>query len=96
MKINEIKDLDNKYLFQNYGEKLPVCFKYGEGSTAYDYEGKKYIDFLAGIAVNTFGYNDPILSETLKSQVEKIIHSSNHLYNLEQIEAAKTFKRKIF
>ncbi|HOF33100.1 MAG TPA: aspartate aminotransferase family protein [Spirochaetota bacterium] len=96
MKINEIKDLDNKYLFQNYGEKLPVCFKYGEGSTAYDYEGKKYIDFLAGIAVNTFGYNDPILSETLKSQVEKIIHSSNHLYNLEQIEAAKLLNEKSF
>lgn len=96
MKINEIKNLDNKYLFQNYGEKLSVCFKYGEGSTAYDYEGKKYIDFLAGIAVNTFGYNDPILSEALKSQVEKIIHSSNHLYNLEQIEAAKLLNEKSF
>jgi len=96
MKINEIKNLDNKYLFQNYGEKLSVCFKYGEGSTAYDYDGKKYIDFLAGIAVNTFGYNDPILSEALKSQVEKIIHSSNHLYNLEQIEAAKLLNEKSF
>ncbi|MBP7901296.1 MAG: aspartate aminotransferase family protein [Spirochaetes bacterium] len=96
MKINEIKNLDNKYLFQNYGEKLPVCFKYGEGSTAYDHEGRKYIDFLAGVASNTFGHNDPILSEALKSQVEKIIHSSNHLYNLEQIEAAKLLSEKSF
>ena len=96
MKTEEIKKLDNKYLFQNYGEKLPVCFSHGEGSTAYDHSGKKYIDFLAGIAVNTFGYNDPILTEALKSQVEKIIHSSNHIYNLEQIKAAELIGIKSF
>lgn len=87
---------DKQFLFQNYGTRLPVCFTYGTGSELFDQDGKRYIDFFAGIAVNALGYKHPALNKALHSQVNKILHSSNWYFNKEQIEAAKLISKTAF
>lgn len=89
MNYEEIKALDKKYHLNSFGDRLPVIFKEGKGSTLYDLEGKAYTDFLAGIAVNTLGYNHPVLTNTISKQAEKLIHISNHFYNESQALLAK-------
>ena len=63
----------------NFGS-YDVVFEKGQGSTVYDVNGKKYIDFLAGIAVNCLGHNHPALVKAISEQVTKQIHISNY-YN---------------
>ena len=55
----------------------PVAFSHGDGAWLYDFDGRRYLDCLAGIAVNTLGYNHPRLTAALREQVGKIIHTSN-------------------
>jgi len=59
-----------------YG-RLPVAFSHGDGAWLFDTEGKRYLDCLSGIAVNTLGHNHPKLVAALREQVARIIHSSN-------------------
>jgi acetylornithine/N-succinyldiaminopimelate aminotransferase len=80
---------DREYLFQNYGERLPVCFTRGENSHLYDQDNRKYIDFFSGIAVSNLGYSSKQLLKAITSQAGNIIHSSNWYLNREQINAAK-------
>ena len=69
---------------------VPGCpFLSGEGCTLYDSQGKKYTDFVAGIAVNTLGYNHPALVEAITSQSEKLLHCSNLFYIKAQAQLAK-------
>ncbi len=80
---------DRRYLFQNYGDRLPACFTAGEGSLLYDQDGRRYIDFFAGIAVSTLGHAHPGFVKRLQAQLERPIHSSNWFYNREQAAAGK-------
>src|SRR5258706_14569223 len=57
--------------------RQPVAFVRGKGVWLYDESGKKYLDALAGIAVNTLGHNHPRLVRALTEQIGRIIHSSN-------------------
>jgi acetylornithine aminotransferase len=57
--------------------RQPVAFTHGDGPWLYDTEGRRYLDCLAGIAVNTLGHNHPKLVAALREQVARIIHSSN-------------------
>ena len=57
--------------------RLPVAFVRGEGSWMWDVEGRKYLDALSGIAVNTLGHGHPKLVEGLREQVGQLIHTSN-------------------
>ena len=59
----------------------------------YDIEGKKYLDFVAGIGVFAFGYNNKAYNDALKAQIDKVIHTSNYYYNIPAIEAAKKLKK---
>ncbi|NMB64466.1 MAG: aspartate aminotransferase family protein [Spirochaetes bacterium] len=95
-KLQNLIQLDKQYLFQNYGTRLPVCFTHGKGCILFDQDGKRYIDFFAGIAVNSLGYNHPVLNKALHSQVNKILHSSNWYFNKEQIEAAMLLSKTAF
>ncbi len=61
--------------------RFPVMFDRGEGCYLYDTEGKKYLDFAAGIAVNALGYHYPGYDEELKEQIGKLMHISNLYYN---------------
>ncbi len=78
----------NRYLIGNYA-RYPVSFVKGEGVYLYDESGKKYIDMLSGIAVNTLGYNHPELTKTICQQAEKILHVSNLFYIQPQTDVAK-------
>ncbi len=72
--------------------RYPVVLDRGEGVYLYDREGKKYLDFCAGIAVFALGYQNREYNEALKSQIDKVIHTSNYYYNVPAIEAARKLK----
>ena len=61
--------------------RFPVAWERGEGVYLYDTEGKKYLDFAAGIAVTGLGYSNHKLQDALKSQIDKICHISNLYYH---------------
>jgi len=81
--------LDREYLFQNYGNRLPVEFVRGEDSFLFDSTGKKYIDFLSGISVVNLGYSNKHYTDTLHKQIDQIMHTSNWFFNSNQVQAAK-------
>ena len=69
--------------------RFPVVFDHGEGVYLYDLEGKKYLDFGAGIAVFSLGYGNQGYNEALKNQIDKLLHTSNLYYNVPMTEAAE-------
>ena len=73
--------------------RFQVVLDKGEGVYLYDMEGKKYLDFCAGIAVFALGYGNKIYNDALKEQIDKVIHTSNYYYNIPAIEAAKKLKK---
>lgn len=70
----------NDLLVHTYN-RFPVVLDHGEGVYLYDTEGKKYLDFAAGIAVCGLGYGNSELNDALKEQVDKLLHTSNLYYN---------------
>jgi acetylornithine aminotransferase/acetylornithine/N-succinyldiaminopimelate aminotransferase len=88
MDFEEIKEMSQKYLFQNYG-RIEVAFTHGEGPYLYDTEGKKYLDLVAGIAVNALGYAHPEWVAAVQAQVARMTHTSNLYYVKEQAELAQ-------
>ncbi|MCH5270032.1 MAG: aspartate aminotransferase family protein [Lachnospiraceae bacterium] len=73
--------------------RYQVVFDRGEGVWLYDTEGKRYLDFVAGIAVFALGYGNEAYNSALKEQIDKIIHTSNYYYNVPAIEAARKLKK---
>lgn len=73
--------------------RYPIVFDKGEGVYLYDKEGKKYLDFFSGIAVNALGYHYRDFDEALKAQVDKLLHVSNCFYNEPAVEAAGKLKK---
>ncbi len=69
--------------------RYQIVFDKGEGVYLYDLNGKKYLDFCAGIAVFALGYGNQAYNQALKDQIDKVIHTSNYYYNVPAIEAAK-------
>jgi acetylornithine aminotransferase len=65
------------HVMQTYG-RLPIALSHGQGCWVWDTEGKKYLDGLGGIAVNTLGHAHPELVPALQDQIGKLIHSSNY------------------
>jgi acetylornithine aminotransferase len=65
------------HVMRTYG-RLPVALSHGKGCWVWDTEGRKYLDALAGIAVNTLGHGHPKLVPALQDQVARLIHSSNY------------------
>ena len=69
--------------------RYQIVLEKGDGVYLYDTDGKKYLDFAAGIAVFAFGYNNQEYNDALKAQIDKIIHTSNLYYNVPSVSAAK-------
>lgn len=84
-------DEAEKALLHTYN-RYQVVFEKGNGVYLYDTDGKKYLDFVSGIAVFALGYHNEEYNDALKEQIDKIIHTSNYYYNLPAIEAAKKLK----
>lgn len=89
MTLEEIKNLDKKYYMNTFGDRLPVAFEKGERIALYSTDGEKYYDFLGGIAVNALGHNNKILTEAIKEQADKVLHTSNLYYIENQAVLAK-------
>ncbi|MEG2542522.1 MAG: acetylornithine/succinylornithine family transaminase [Christensenellaceae bacterium] len=92
--FENIKKNDEQHFMEVFGERLPAAFVRGEGVYLYDTAGKKYTDFLAGIAVNCLGYSDKGFIATIKNQVDSIIHTSNYFYNEHQAMLAQVLCEK--
>ncbi len=84
-------DEAERVLLHTYN-RYQVVFEKGEGVYLYDTDGKKYLDFVSGIAVFALGYHNQEYNDALKEQIDKLIHTSNYYYNLPAIEAAKKIK----
>ena len=88
MSMNEQMNHAEESILHTYN-RFPVMFDHGEGCYLYDTEGKKYLDFAAGIAVNALGYHYPGYDDALKSQIDKLTHISNIYYNEPMSEAGE-------
>ena len=74
------------HLMNTYS-RIPVAFTHGKGVWVWDSSGKKYLDALAGIAVNTLGHAHPRLTRAISEQASRLIHASN-LYRISEQESA--------
>jgi acetylornithine/N-succinyldiaminopimelate aminotransferase len=86
MEMKEYIEKAEKLLMHTYNRYQIVIDK-GEGVYLYDTDGKKYLDFAAGIAVFAFGYGNKAYNDALKNQIDKLLHTSNLYYNVPAIEA---------
>ena len=90
--MQEYIDEAEKALLHTYN-RYQIVFEKGEGVYLYDLNGKKYLDFCAGIAVFALGYKNEAYNQALKDQIDKVIHTSNYYYNVPAVEAAKKLQQ---
>lgn len=88
MLSNEYMERTEQVVLHTYN-RFPVVFEKGQGVYLKDVDGREYLDFGAGIAVFALGYGNKEYEDALKSQIEKIIHTSNLFYNVPMMEAAE-------
>lgn len=89
--MNQYVETTENSLVHTYN-RFPVVLDRGEGVYLYDTDGKKYLDFAAGIAVSGLGYGNPEFNGALKDQIDQLIHSSNLYYNTTCGKAAEALK----
>ncbi len=77
--LDGARSLDARYLMQTY-KRAPVDFVRGEGALLWDAEGNEYLDFLAGISVNSVGHCHPAVVAAVTEQVGRLMHASNLFY----------------
>lgn len=82
---------DAKQVLMPMYNRFEIVFDHGEGVSLYDTNGKRYLDFGAGIAVCALGYSNEAYKEALKNQVNQLLHTSNLFYNEPTLKAAKKF-----
>lgn len=88
MNSAEYMEMAEGALMHTYN-RYPIVWDHGDGVYLYDLEGKKYLDFAAGIAVFALGYNNKAYNDALKAQIDKVVHVSNYYYTVPMAEAAK-------
>jgi predicted acetylornithine/succinylornithine family transaminase len=81
-------DLERQYVLQNYA-RYPLVLARGKGCYVYDLEGRRYLDFIAGIGVNALGHAHPRILAVIREQAGLLIHTSNLYYNQFQGPLAK-------
>src|SRR5918993_6133437 len=84
----EIAALTDKYVARTYA-RIPIALVRGKGSRVWDADGKEYLDFLAGIAVNSLGHCHPAILRAIRQQSKKLLHVSNLYHILPQSELAR-------
>lgn len=83
-----VMDLEKRYVLQNYA-RYPLVLKRGKGCWLYDTEGKRYLDLISGIGVNSLGYAHPRITRVLREQAGLLIHTSNLYYHEYQGKLAR-------
>lgn len=86
--MNAYMEQTENYVLHTYN-RFPVVLESGNGVYLKDTDGKEYLDFAAGIAVYALGYHYPGYDEALKSQIDKVMHTSNLYYNVPMGAAAE-------
>lgn len=86
--MTKTKELSDKYVMNTYN-RLPIAIEKGEDVYLFDDEGNKYLDFVAGIAVNCLGYKNSKFINAITSQAELLNHCSNLYYVRQQAELAE-------
>src|SRR6202165_2056514 len=79
-RLDQIADLEKRFLLPTYN-RYPFAFERGKGVFLYDFEGRKYLDFVAGLGVNALGHAHPRIVKTIREQAAKLIHVSNLYYH---------------
>ncbi len=90
--MNQYMEETNDGLVHTYN-RFSVVLDHGEGVYLYDTDGKKYLDFAAGIAVSGLGYSNEEWKEALKEQIDHLVHTSNLYYNTTCGKAAGLLKK---
>ena len=88
MEFSTLQQLENTYMAETFS-RFPVAIERGEGATLFDTEGKRYVDFGSGIAVNIFGANDEKWKAAVIDQLSRIQHVSNYYYSEPQLDLAE-------
>lgn len=100
MITEELVQCARQYLMDTY-TRYPLAISRGQGSRVWDVEGREYLDFLAGIAVNVLGHCHPKVTTALEKQARHLVHTSNLFYTEPQVRLAKvlvdhSFADKVF
>jgi len=95
MTNREIAALTDKYVAKTYA-RTPIALVKGRGSKVWDANGKEYLDFLAGIAVNSLGHCNPAIVKAIKQQAQQLLHVSNLYHIKAQSELARELCRHSF
>lgn len=90
--MNEYMKMTEENLLHTYN-RFPITLDRGDSVYLYDTDGKKYLDFMAGIAVSGLGYGNVELKNALKEQIDNLLHSSNLYYNTTCGKAAEALRR---
>ncbi|NLZ52404.1 MAG: acetylornithine transaminase [Thermoanaerobacteraceae bacterium] len=91
--MEDLIAMGKKYVMNTYG-RLPHVLVKGSGTYVWDSEGRKFLDFVSGIAVNSLGHCPPVVTEAIKEQADKLIHCSNLYWIEPQIKLAKILVEK--
>src|SRR3569833_1896106 len=78
--LNEIAERERQFLLQTYN-RYPVVLTRGKGVIVWDGEGRRYLDFVAGLGVNALGHAHPRIGKVIREQAARLIHVSNLYYN---------------
>ena len=89
---NQYMQEEDDAILKTYN-RYPVVLDHGDCAYLYDPEGKKYLDFSAGYAVSSLGYNNKEFNDALKAQIDKMIHTSNLYYNTTCGKAGEDLKK---
>lgn len=100
MLTEELERYSSQYLMQTYA-RIPISIVRGQGCKVYDAEGREYLDFVGGIAVNALGHGHPDLVTAIEKQARHLIHTSNLYYSEPQVQLAQllvklSFGQKVF
>jgi acetylornithine/N-succinyldiaminopimelate aminotransferase len=100
MDTKKILDESNHFLMNTYG-RLPIVFIKGRGMKVWGADGKEYLDFVGGIAVNILGHCHPKVVVAIQKQAQRLLHVSNLYHNEQQVKLAKllvgnSFADKVF
>ena len=100
MNTEQILAIGQQNVMNTYG-RLPLALVKGQGTLVWDSDGKRYLDFVTGLAVTSLGHSHPEIVETIKQQAEQILHTSNLYWIPNQVKLAKlltdhSFAAKVF
>lgn len=95
MSINEIIKDGKEYLMNTY-KRIPIAFTEGNGAYLTDTEGKTYLDMVGGLAVSALGHSHPAVVDAIKTQAEKLLHTSNLYWIENQVKLGKILVENSF